>query len=155
MTESDRDTGRDSGPEAGRDTDRRENGTQDMIDDALRMVDTLQRRLLVAGVRRGVSAASAPPPKGDVWEEAIKYEQPQPEPSPLEELLGIARKKAPEVAGHIGRAGIAAVGAFGETLGVVERALERRTPDPGSSAPSDAGTGPNRVEAPREISKGE
>ncbi|QVQ55193.1 hypothetical protein J4H86_05455 [Spiractinospora alimapuensis] len=50
----------------------RENGTtNDIIDDALRMVESLQRKLLVAGVRRGVSAATAAPSKGDVWEEAV------------------------------------------------------------------------------------
>lgn len=51
----------------------RDNGnTNDIIDDALRMVESLQRKLLVAGVRRGVTAVTAAPAKGDVWEEAIK-----------------------------------------------------------------------------------
>ncbi|MUL40928.1 hypothetical protein FZ103_06965 [Streptomonospora sp. PA3] len=140
--------------EPDRDADRTDSGSQDIIDDALRMVDSLQRRLLVAGVRRGATAASAPPRKGDVWEEALKYEQPQPQPSPLEELMGIARKKGPEVAGHLGRAGIAVVGAVGETLGVVERALERRTPDPEQYSSRRSETEQGSVEAPREISGG-
>ncbi|WP_461000560.1 hypothetical protein [Streptomonospora sediminis] len=146
MAEPDRDTGRS--------TDRN-NGSQDIIDDALNMVDALQRRLISAGVRRGAAAAAAPPRKGDVWEEAIKYEQPQPEPSPVQELFGIARKKGPEVVGHLGRAGIAAVGAFGETLGVVERALERRTPDPGARPPREQEPGRGEAESPREIRRGE
>ncbi|MFD0802792.1 hypothetical protein ACFQZU_15895, partial [Streptomonospora algeriensis] len=90
MAEPERDNGRDTGR-----TDQGGNGSQDIIDEALRMVDSLQRRLLVAGVRRGAAAASAPPSKGDVWEEALKQEQPQ--PSPMEELMGIARTKGPEV----------------------------------------------------------
>ncbi|GAA4927548.1 hypothetical protein GCM10023224_03260 [Streptomonospora halophila] len=144
-------------PDRGTDrTDKDGNGSQDIIDDALRMVDTLQRRLLVAGVRRGAAAATAPPRKGDVWEEAVKYEQPRPAVSPVDELLGIARKKGPEVVGHLGRAGIAVVGAVGETLGVVERALERRTPDPERPRPSDRGSQVrSEVEAPREIPRGD
>ncbi|MDA8368489.1 MAG: hypothetical protein M0026_01290 [Nocardiopsaceae bacterium] len=117
-------------------------GSQDIIDDALRMVDALQRKLIVAGVRRGVSSAVSPPPrKGDVWEEAIRYESAQPEPPALEQLMGIVRTKGPEVAGHLGRAGVSLAGAIGETLGVVGRALENTRdrgerpadrPDPGS-----------------------
>ncbi|WP_157036302.1 hypothetical protein [Streptomonospora alba] len=151
MAEPERDNDRGTGrPDQGG------NGSQDIIDEALRMVDSLQRRLLVAGVRRGASAVSAPPRKGDVWEEAVKYDQPQ--PSPIEELMGIARAKGPEVVGHLGRAGVAVVGAVGETLGVVERALERRTPDPGSGdSGADRGSGYERgkVSPPREISRGE
>ena len=48
------------------------NEDPDPIDDALRLVGTLQRKLLAAGVRRGVSAVTNPPTKGDVWEEAIQ-----------------------------------------------------------------------------------
>jgi hypothetical protein len=101
-------------------------GSQEIIDDALRLVDALQRKLIIAGVRRGVSSAvSAPPRKGDVWEEAIRREQPEPERPPLEQFFGIVRTKGPEVAGHLGRAGLALFGAIGETAGVVERALQR------------------------------
>lgn len=51
--------------------DRESAGSQDIIDDALRLVDALQRKLLAAGVRRGVAAVTSAPPKGDVWEEAV------------------------------------------------------------------------------------
>ncbi|MFC4561530.1 hypothetical protein ACFO4E_06655 [Nocardiopsis mangrovi] len=116
----------------------RDSGSQDMIDDALRLVDALQRKLIIAGVRKGVSAATSPPPrKGDVWEEAIRQEQPEPERPPLEQFFGIVRAKGPEVAGHLGRAGFAFVGAVGETIGVVERALQRS----GSGTPPQAGGG--------------
>ncbi|MGQ4270198.1 hypothetical protein [Nocardiopsis changdeensis] len=99
--------------------------TGDIIDDALRIVDGLQRRLLIAGVKRGVGAVTSPPPKGDVWEEAIRLET-EPEPRPLvEEVLGIVRESAPEIAGHLGRAGLGMVGALGRTLGALERSLER------------------------------
>ncbi|CAL9576776.1 hypothetical protein SUDANB121_04978 [Nocardiopsis dassonvillei] len=111
----------------------------DIIDEALRLVDGLQRKLLIEGVKRGVGAVTAPPPKGDVWEEAIRLET-GPEPRPvLEEVLGIVRDTAPEIAGHLGRAGLGVVGALGRTLGVLERSLERErrasehTPD--TSAP--------------------
>ncbi|WP_150243652.1 hypothetical protein [Nocardiopsis quinghaiensis] len=101
----------------------------DLVDDALRMVDSLQRRLLAAGVRRGVSAVTSPPPsKGDVWEEAIRMESDQQRPA-LEEVLDIVRTSAPEVAGHLGRAGLAMVGALGRTWDVVERSLEQTRTD--------------------------
>ena len=116
-----------------------ENNGGDIIDDALRLVDGLQRKLLIAGVKRGVGTVTAPPPKGDVWEEAIRLET-GPEPRPvLEEVLGIVRESAPEIAGHLGRAGLGVVSAFGRTLGALERSLERErtasehTPD--ASAP--------------------
>lgn len=96
----------------------------DLIDDALRLVDTLQRKLLAAGVRRGVNAVTNPQPKGDVWEEAIRMESEQ-ERAPLEEFVDIVRKSAPEVAGHLGRAGLSLAGALGRTWGVVERGLEQ------------------------------
>lgn len=100
------------------------NDGPDLIDDALRLVDTLQRKLLAAGVRRGVNAVTNPQPKGDVWEEAIRMESEQERP-PLEELADIVRKSAPEVAGHLGRAGLSLAGALGRTWGVVERGLEQ------------------------------
>ncbi|MES0834158.1 hypothetical protein [Nocardiopsis tropica] len=116
-------TGRDGGSGAGR------GDAPDLIDDALRLVDTLQRRLLVAGVKRGVGAVtSAPPAKGDVWEEAIRLESEEERP-PLEEVLDIVRRSAPEVAGHLGRAGLAAFDALGRTWGVVERSLEQGRAD--------------------------
>ncbi|MBR8742419.1 hypothetical protein [Nocardiopsis sp. MG754419] len=92
----------------------------DLIDDALRLVDSLQRKLLAAGVRRGVDAVTNPQPKNDVWEEAIRMESDQRRP-PLEELADIVRKSAPEVAGHLGRAGLSLADALGRTWGVVER----------------------------------
>ncbi|MDE3724257.1 hypothetical protein PWG71_22940 [Nocardiopsis sp. N85] len=99
-------------------------GTDDIIDDALRLVDGLQRKLLIAGVKRGVGAVTSPPPKGDVWEEAVRLEDPEPRPV-LEEVFDIVRTSAPEIAGHLGRAGLGVVDALGRTWGVVERSLER------------------------------
>jgi hypothetical protein len=96
----------------------------DLIDDALRLVDSLQRKLLVAGVKRGVGAVTSPPPKGDVWEEAIRAESKEERP-PLEEFVEIVRKSAPEVAGHLGRAGLSLADAVGRTWGVVERSFEQ------------------------------
>lgn len=96
----------------------------DLIDDALRLVDSLQRKLLVAGVKRGVGAVTNPPPKGDVWEEAIRTEGREERP-PLEEFTEIVRKSAPEVAGHLGRAGLSLADALGRTWGVVERSFEQ------------------------------
>ncbi|GHC91925.1 hypothetical protein GCM10007079_39760 [Nocardiopsis terrae] len=96
----------------------------DLIDDALRLVDSLQRKLLVAGVKRGVSAVTNPPPKDDVWEEAIRMETTQERP-PLEEFVEIVRRSAPEVAGHLGRAGMSFADAVGRTWGVVERSFEQ------------------------------
>ena len=102
--------------------------TGDIIDGALRMVDGLQRRLLIAGVKRGVDAVASPLPKGDVWEEAIRLEA-EPEPRPLlGEVLDIVRESAPEIAGHLGRAGLGVAGALGRALGALERSLERERP---------------------------
>lgn len=100
------------------------NDSPDLIDDALKLVDTLQRKLLAAGVRRGVDAVTRPQPKKDVWEEAIRLET-GPERPPLDELAEILRKSAPEVAGHLGRAGLSLAEALGRTWGVVERGLEQ------------------------------
>lgn len=124
--------------------DRDSTGGQDIIDDALKLVDALQRKLIIAGVRRGVSSAvSSPPQKEDVWEEAIRQEQPEPEQPPLEQLAGIARTAAPEVAGHLGKAGMALFGALGRTWGVIERSLEEQRAESGSER-SDRGTGSGR-----------
>ncbi|CAM3675958.1 hypothetical protein NOGI109294_08550 [Nocardiopsis gilva] len=107
----------------------RDTGSQDIIDDALRLVDALQRKLIIAGVRRGVSSVtSPPPPKDDVWGEAIRLEQP-PEEEPLDRLAGIVRTAAPEVVGHLGKAGAALFGALGETWDVVEKSLEKQRAD--------------------------
>ncbi|MFD3688745.1 hypothetical protein ACFWTE_28460 [Nocardiopsis sp. NPDC058631] len=130
-------TGRNSGSGAER------GDTPDLIDDALRLVDTLQRRLLVAGVKRGVGAVtSAPPAKGDVWEEAIRLEGKEERP-PLEEVLDIVRRSAPEVAGHLGRAGLAAFDALGRTWGVVERSLEQGRDDSTGGREAGQGAGPS------------
>lgn len=102
---------------------------QELIDEALKLVDNLQRKLLTAGVRRGVSAVTSPPPsKGDVWEEAIRLESEQRRPV-LEEVLDIVRSSAPEVVGHLGRAGLAMAGALGRTWSVVEHSLEQTRVD--------------------------
>ncbi|WP_017573849.1 hypothetical protein [Nocardiopsis halotolerans] len=131
MTEN---AGRDGGAGEGR------GEGSDLIDDALKLVDGLQRKLLVAGVKRGVGAVVSPPPdKGDVWEEAIRLESGQRRP-PLEELLDIVRTSGPEVAGHLGRAGLAVAGAVGRTWDVFERSLEQTRNDAGSGTRPEGGT---------------
>ncbi|RCV47355.1 hypothetical protein, partial [Marinitenerispora sediminis] len=99
-------------------------GSPDIIDDALRMVGAVQRRLIVAGVRRGVAGATSSSRTPDVWEQAVREEPGREEPA-LDQLLGIVRTKGPEVAGHLGRAGVALVGALGETAAVIGRSIER------------------------------
>ncbi|WP_017622310.1 hypothetical protein [Nocardiopsis chromatogenes] len=106
--------GRDGGPSA------------DLIDDAIRLVDSLQRKLIIAGVRKGVSTVASPPPRtGDVWEQAIREEQAPPEPA-LDRLAGVVRTAAPEVAGHLGRAGVALFGAVQESWRIAGEELERQ-----------------------------
>lgn len=131
----------------------------DLIDDALKLVDNLQRKLVTAGVRRGVSAVTSAPAKGDVWEEAIRLEDPQRKP-PLEEFTEIVRRTAPEVAGHLGRAGLALADAVGSTWGVLERSLEQARGDTEASGESPrarderAGEGASRQIAPGETEEG-
>lgn len=136
--------------ESNRDT----SGSQDIIDDALRMVDALQRKLLVEGVRRG--AAAPPSNKDDVWSEAIKREQPQPEEPPLNQLMGVVRTAGPQVVGHLGRAGATLAGAVSESLGIIERTMREKADE---SRAGDGGTegsdGSSETEEPRPISRGE
>lgn len=109
--------------------------SQDIIDDALRMVDALQRRLVTAGVRRGVSGGNASEQgKGDVWQEAVREEPTRPRP-PLEELADIARSTAPEVAGHLGRAGMTLFGALGEAWQVIDRSRRAEQDRPSGRGP--------------------
>ncbi|MDA2806582.1 hypothetical protein [Nocardiopsis suaedae] len=106
--------GREAGPSA------------DLIDDAIRLVDSLQRKLIIAGVRKGVSTVASPPPRtGDVWEQAIREEQAPPEPA-LDRLAGVVRTAAPEVAGHLGRAGAALFGAVQESWRIAGDEFERQ-----------------------------
>ncbi|GAB2494914.1 hypothetical protein [Nocardiopsis aegyptia] len=129
----------------------------DLIDDALKLVDSLQRKLVTAGVRRGVSAVTSAPRKGDVWEEAIRLET-KPERPAVEELFDIVRTSAPEVAGHLGRAGLALAGALGRTWDVVERSLEQTASDAGrpDGDGSGAGAGPERQEGAKpQVTSGE
>lgn len=124
-------------------------GSADLIDEALRLVDALQRKLIVEGVRLGASAASSPPPGGgDVWEEAIRAEQPQPEEPPLNQVLDIMRTTAPEVAGHLGRAGLALFGAVERSWSVIERSLEQQRQDSGEAGP-DSSDGQPQARLPR------
>ncbi|MFD6952172.1 hypothetical protein A6A08_10110 [Nocardiopsis sp. TSRI0078] len=131
----------------------------DLVDDALKLVDSLQRKLLAAGVRRGVSAVTSPPPsKGDVWEEAIRMESDQRRPA-LDEVLDIVRTSAPEVAGHLGRAGVALAGALGRTWDVVERSLEQTRADAaaqrGSAGEPEPGRGGAADGTDRQVTAGE
>ncbi|GAA3734425.1 hypothetical protein HDA32_003849 [Spinactinospora alkalitolerans] len=116
-------------------------GSSDIIDDALRLVDALQRKLIIAGVRRGVSGATSQPQrKGDVWEEAVKEAPGREEPA-LDQMIGIVRTAGPQVAEHIGRAGSVLFGALGEAWGVVERSrrqAEQQRRDGGSDGPPPA-----------------
>lgn len=106
---------------------RDQTGPAEVIDDALRLVDALQRKLIVAGVRRGAAGVlSTPPRKGDVWEEAVKEEQ-APDGPVLDQVVGIARETLPEVGRHLGAAGALVFGAMGRTLTAVERAIRHNT----------------------------
>jgi hypothetical protein len=90
------------------DGDRESAGTQDIIDDALRLVDELQRRLLAAGVRRGVAAATAAPSKGDVWEQAVREDsghRSSCEMCPICRLMDALREQGVDVGGLMDRAG--------------------------------------------------
>ncbi|RKS04537.1 hypothetical protein DFP74_0096 [Nocardiopsis sp. Huas11] len=146
MTENDgrsQESGRDASP--------------DLIDDALKLVDSLQRKLVTAGVRRGVSAVTSAPRKGDVWEEAIRLET-KPERPAVEELFAIVRTSAPEVAGHLGRAGLALAGALGRTWDVVERSLEQTGSNADRASGGDSATGSGKdepQEAKPQVTSGE
>src|SRR5699024_1525128 len=109
--------------------------SSDLIHDALKLVDNLQRKLITAGGRRGVGAGTSAPSKEDVWEEDTRLEDPQPKP-PLEELGEIVRRAVPEVAGELGRAGLALGDAgCGYGCGLV-RELERSRSDAAISGES-------------------
>lgn len=115
----------------------------DLVDDALRLVDDLQRKLLRAGVKRGVTAAASPAAKkDDVWGEAIRLETEQKPRPPMEEVWEIVRTSGPEVAGHLGRAGLSLAAAVGRTWGVVEKSIEQgREEAKASSESGQDGTG--------------
>ncbi|MBB4930833.1 hypothetical protein F4561_001653 [Lipingzhangella halophila] len=128
-------------------------GSQDIIDDALRLVDALQRKLITEGVRRGVNSATAPPSnKDDVWSEAIRREQPQPDPPPLDQLMGVVRTAGPQVVGHLGRAGATLAGAVGESLGIIERTMREKADE--ARRAGEPGEEPE-PEPPKPISRGE
>lgn len=119
MTDND---DRDTGQRRDREGTRAE---PDPIGSVLGLVDDVQRRIFSAGVKRSVdSVVSRPKGQEDVWGEAIRLEAPQPKPA-SEEVFEIVRKAAPEVAGHLGRAGLSLADAVGRTWGVLERSLEQ------------------------------
>lgn len=95
----------------------------DPIGSVLDLVDDVQRKIFSAGLKRGVDSVASRP-KEDVWGEAIRLEAPEPRPA-AEEVFDIVRKAAPEVAGHLGRAGLSLADAVGRTWGVLERSLEQ------------------------------
>ncbi|MBE2999082.1 hypothetical protein IDM40_10265 [Nocardiopsis sp. HNM0947] len=120
MTDND---DRDTGQRRDREGDRP--SEPDPIGSVLGLVDDVQRRIFSAGVKRSVdSVVSRPKEQEDVWGEAIRLEAPQPRPA-SEEVFEIVRKAAPEVAGHLGRAGLSLADAVGRTWGVLERSLEQ------------------------------
>lgn len=110
-------------------------GSPDLVEDALKLVGDLRRKLVTAGVRRGVEVVTSAPAKEDVWEEAIRLEAPRQKP-PLEEFTEIVRRTAPEIAGHLGRAGLVLADAVGSTWGVLERSLEQARDDTEGSGES-------------------
>ncbi|MEY9213078.1 hypothetical protein [Thermobifida halotolerans] len=115
---------------------RDQGNSTEIIDEALRLVDALQRRLIVAGVRRGVNSVTSPPPRrGDVWEEAVR-EETEPDAPVADQVLGIARETLPEVGRHLSAAGALVFDAMGRSLSAVERSLRYRPG--GDSASSDA-----------------
>lgn len=96
----------------------------DPVDSVLGLVGDVQRRIFAAGVRRGVASVGSRPKEEDVWGRAIRLEAPEPRPA-AEEVFDIVRRAAPEVAGHLGRAGLSLADAVGRTWGVLERSLEQ------------------------------
>src|SRR5690606_33827761 len=86
-------------------SNRDQGSSTEIIDEALRLVDTLQRRLLAAGVRRQVNNLTSPPPRAnDVWAEAIRQET-EPEAPVADQVLDIARETLPQVGRHLSAAG--------------------------------------------------
>ncbi len=143
-----------AGGEAGREG----GASAELIDDAIRLVDTLQRKLIIAGVRKGVSTVASPPPRtGDVWEQAVREEQ-APQEAPLDRLAGVVRTAAPEVAGHIGRAGVTLFGALQESWRIAgeEFARQRREREEreGREAAERRARDDRAPEAPPEITGG-
>ncbi|TDQ52510.1 hypothetical protein [Actinorugispora endophytica] len=121
---------------------RDQGGSSEVIDDALRLVDALQRKLIIAGVRRGVASVTSPPPrKGDVWEQAVK-EEPRPDGPVLDQVIGIARDTLPELGRHLGAAGSLVFGAMGRTLTAVERSLQQKPATGASSGKADGDVAP-------------
>ncbi|TQN32014.1 hypothetical protein FHX37_1939 [Haloactinospora alba] len=128
------------------DEDRQTDGSQDIIDDALHLAEALQRKLVVAGMRRSPSSpATRAESSGDVWEEAVRREQPEQQERPLEQLAGIARTAGPEVATHLFRAGSTLFTALNQGWGVLERTLEEQrnqrsaSPASGEDPPREGG----------------
>ncbi|GAA3975393.1 hypothetical protein [Thermobifida alba] len=120
-------------------SNRDQGSSTEIIDEALRLVDTLQRRLLTAGVRRQVNNLTSPPPRAnDVWAEAIRQET-EPEAPVADQLLDIARETLPQVGRHLSAAGALVFGAMSRSLSAVERSLRYRPG--GDSAEPDPDTG--------------
>lgn len=116
----------------------------DPIGSVLGLVDDVQRKIFSAGLKRGVDSVVSRPKEEDVWGEAIRLEAPEPKPA-AEEVFDIVRKAAPEVAGHLGRAGLSLAGALGRTWGVLERSLEQAREE-GRAAREAEEAGPRRRE---------
>ena len=103
----------------------------EIIDEALRLVDAVQRRLLTAAIRRQVQNAASPPPRSDdVWAEAIRQET-EPEAPLTDQVLDIARETLPEIGRHLSAAGALMFDAMSRSLSAVERSLRSR---PGNGA---------------------
>lgn len=154
--------GRGSAGANGRQADRQGGGeggaSAELIDDAIRLVDTLQRKLIIAGVRKGVSTVASPPPRtGDVWEQAIREEQ-APQEAPLDRLAGVVRTAAPEVAGHLGRAGVTLFGALQESWQIAGEEFARQRREREEREEREAAERRARderaPEAPQEITEG-
>ncbi|WP_232306723.1 hypothetical protein [Thermobifida cellulosilytica] len=120
-------------------SNRDQGSSTEIIDEALRLVDTLQRRLLAAGLRRQVNNVTSPRSREeDVWAEAVKPE-PEPEVPVADQVLAIARETLPEVGRHLSAAGALVFDAMSRSLSAVERSLRYRPGGESSGSPSETG----------------
>lgn len=113
-------------------------GATEILDEALRLVDAVQRKLLTAAVRRHVHNVASPPPHSDddVWAEAIRQET-APEPPLADQVLDIARETLPEIGRHLSAAGALMFDAMSRSLSAVERSLRSRPEDGPAGSPTD------------------
>ncbi|WP_106248667.1 hypothetical protein [Allonocardiopsis opalescens] len=120
-----------TGPEPGPSGEAAHGRGGDLVDGAARFISTVQRRAVSQGIRYTASAAGRATGlrrSEDVWQRAVREPHDGSEPSVralLDQIAGTVRHRAPEVFGHLGRAGGTVFNALRETVDAVED-YERR-----------------------------